>query len=188
MISRRPLQPTHDGMTVLELLLAVTMLLVFTGVVVMVSGTIIRFLSPINQGNANGVVRSNGLLIDQMELRRTMQRLVSVLEQPGITRAHLLGLKSGVPAIAHTQSANPDDVCVVDPIGVWNLPLPTGNLAPLPSGYRLCLWSTSIQEPTLQQLQEGASPGIYVLQALPEQLTTRHLPIRLMFCRPKSFC
>ena len=118
MISRRPLQPTHDGMTVLELLLAVTMLLVFTGVVVMVSGTIIRFLSPINQGNANGVVRSNGLLIDQMELRRTMHRLVSVLEQPGITRAQLLGFQSGVPAIAHTQSANPDVVCVVDPIGV----------------------------------------------------------------------
>ena len=190
MISRRPLQPTHDGMTVLELLLAVTMLLVFTGVVVMVSGTIIRFLSPINQGNANGVVRSNGLLIDQMELRRTMQRLVSVLEQPGITRAQLLGFQSGVPAIAHTQSANPDEVCVIDPIGVWNLPLPTGNLAPLPSGYRLCLWSTSIQEPALENLQEDdeSNGGVYVLQALPEQLTTRHLPIRLMFCRPKPFC
>ena len=38
MTSRRWLQSTHNGMTVLELLLAVTMLLVFTGVVVMVSG------------------------------------------------------------------------------------------------------------------------------------------------------
>ena len=190
MISRRLSLPTHNGMTVLELLLAITMLLVFTGVVVMVSGTIIRFLSPMNQVNANGPSRSNGLLIDQMELRRTMRRLVSVLEQPGISRAQLLGFQTGVPAIAHAQSVDPDDACVVDPVGVWNLPLPIGNLAPLPPGYRVCLWSTSIQEPTLQQLQEDSdsSPGIYVLQALPEQLTTRHLPIRLMFCRPKPFC
>jgi len=173
----------HSGMTVLELLVAVTMLLVFTGVVVMVSGTLFRFLSPIVQGSGNGPSPSNGLLIDQTELRGTMKTLVSLLEQPGISREQLLG------KIAYPQSTDPDQACVVDPIRGWNLPLATGSIPALPPGYRLCVWTTSIQEATTQQLLAGeASPGVYVMQALPEQLTTSHLPSRLLFCRPKPFC
>ena len=173
----------HSGMTVLELLLAVTMLLVFTGVVVMVSGTLFRFLSPVVQGSGSGSLRSNGLLIDQTELRAIMQSLVSLLEQPGISREQLLG------KIAYPQSTDPDQACVVDPIRGWNLPLATGSIPALPPGYRLCVWTTSIQEATTQQLLAGeATPGVYVMQALPEQLTTSHLPSRLLFCRPKPFC
>lgn len=177
-------------MTVLELLLAVTMLLVFTGVVVMVSGTIFRFLAPVNQGAGDGTLRSNGLLVDQMELRGTMKRLASLLEQPGISRGQLLGLE-GSAAIAQDPTTDPASACVVDPVRAWNLPLPSNSIRPLPPGYRLCLWSSSIQEATLEALlakQNSASPGIYVLQALPEQLTTSHLPIRLLICRPKPFC
>ena len=189
---RRTSQSSSSGMTVLELLVAVTMLLVFTGVVVMVSGTLLRFLSPIVQGSGSGTLRSNGLLIDQTELRATMQSLVSLLEQPGITRSQFLGLEDkdgGRLAIAHPQSADPDQACVIDPIRAWNLPLATGSVPSLPPGYRLCVWTTSIQEATMQQLLSGdASPGVYVMQALPEQLTTSHLPSRLLFCRPRPFC
>ena len=178
-------------MTVLELLLAVTMLLVFTGVVVMVSGTIFRFLAPVNQGAGDGTLRSNGLLVDQMELRGTMKRLASLLEQPGISRGQLLGLEGSRSAIAQDPSTDPASACVVDPVRAWNLPLPSNSIRPLPPGYRLCLWSSSIQEATLETLladKNSPSPGIYVLQALPEQLTTSHLPIRLLICRPKPFC
>jgi len=182
-MSRNSSQSISSGMTVLELLLAVTMLLVFTGVVVMVSGTLFRFLSPVVQGTGSGSLRSNGLLIDQTELRAIMQSLVSLLEQPGISREQLLG------KIAYPQSTDPDQACVVDPIRGWNLPLATGSIPALPPGYRLCVWTTSIQEATTQQLLAGeATPGVYVMQALPEQLTTSHLPSRLLFCRPKPFC
>ena len=84
-----------SGMTVLELLVAVTLLLVFTGVVVLVSGTLLRFLSPMVRGTGSGTLRSNGLLIDQTELRTTMKSLVSLLEQPGISRSQILGLEDG---------------------------------------------------------------------------------------------
>lgn len=182
-MSRNSSQSISSGMTVLELLLAVTMLLVFTGVVVMVSGTLFRFLSPVVQGTGSGSLRSNGLLIDQTELRAIMQSLVSLLEQPGISREQLLG------KIAYPPSTDPDQACVVEPIRGWNLPLATGSIPALPPGYRLCVWTTSIQEATTQQLLAGeASPGVYVMQALPEQLTTSHLPSRLLFCRPKLFC
>ena len=187
---RRTSQSMTSGMTVLELLIAVAMLLVFTGVVVMVSGTLLRFLSPIARGTGSGTLRSNGLLIDQTELRATMQSLVSLLEQPGISRSQVLGLEvGGRSAIAHPQSADPGQACVIDPIRAWNLPLGTSSVISLPPGYRLCVWTTSIQEATTKQLMAGgASPGVYVMQALPEQLTTSHLPSRLLFCRPKPFC
>ena len=179
------------GMTVLELLLAITMLLVFTGVVVMVSSTIIRFITPIGSGPGSGAVRSNGLLVDQKELRATLNSLVSVLEQPGISREKLLDTSGLGSAIAYAQSTDPEQACVIDPVNAWKLPLPKGNVAPLPAGYRICLWMTSIQESSLQQLLDRvdeAKPGLYVIQALPDELTTSHLPIRLLFCRPKPFC
>ena len=106
----------------------------------MVSGTLFRFFSPISQETSNGTMRSNGLLIDQVELRETMRGLVSLLEQLGISRRQVLGLGVGpFPAIANPQSANPDQVCVVDPIRSWNLPLANGSLPSLPPGYRLCV-------------------------------------------------
>lgn len=192
MKSGRLLRSSNTGMTVLELLLAITMLLIFTGVVVMVSGTIIRFISPISAGTGSGDFRSNGLLVDQKELRTTMQTVVSVLEQPGISREELLGIGGSGSAIAYAQSTDPEQACVINPASSWDdLPLPLANVAQLPAGYRLCLWATSIQESSLQKLLDnevGAQPGIYVIQALPEELTASHLPIRLLFCRPKPFC
>ena len=186
----RAAHPSSSGMTVIELLVAATMLLVFTGVVVMVSGTLLRFLSPVQTDTGGRTLRSNGLLIDQAELRVTMQSLVSLLEQPGISRSQLLGFSDGDrSAIAHPPSVDPDQACVVDPIRAWNLPSASSSVSSLPDGYRLCVWTTSIRETTTQKLLDGdASPGVYVLQALPEQLTTSHFPIRLMFCRPKPFC
>ena len=71
-MSRYSSQSESFGMTVLELLVAVMMLLVFTGVVVMLSGTLFRFLSPIVAGTGTGSLRSNGLLIDQVALRGIM--------------------------------------------------------------------------------------------------------------------
>ena len=191
MKSGRLFRSNDAGMTVLELLIAITMLLIFTGVVVMVSSTIIRFIAPVGLGPGSGEVRSNGLLVDQKELNATLQSLVSALEQPGISREKLLDTVEAGSAIAYTQSTDPEQACVIDPVNAWKLPLPRGNISPLPAGYRICLWMTSIQESSLQQLLDrvdGAKPGLYVIQALPEELTTSHLPIRLLFCRPKPFC
>ena len=178
------------GMTLLESLVATIMLVVFTGVVALVMQFTLRFFNVAESGDRNEFDVSNGVLIDQMELRATMQRLVSLLEQPGISRGLMLGLDDkDRSAIAHPQTVNPDQACVLDPIRAWNLPLPTGSVPSLPPGYRLCVWTTSIQEATTQQLLTGGlSPGVYVMQALPEQLTTSHLPSRLLFCRPKPFC
>ena len=183
--------PASSGMTLVELTVAIVMLLVFGGVVVMVNETIYRFLYPVEQTSSGGLDRSNGLLIDRQELRQLMSRLNSLLEQPGISRERLLGLEEPNPQIAYDFTTSPSEACVVNPIRAWNLPLESNALDITPVGYRICLWATSRREAPMTQLMLGetqASPGVYVLQAIPEQLTTSHLPIRMLLCRPAPFC
>lgn len=180
-----------SGMTLVELTVAIVMLLVFSGVVVMVNETIYRFLYPVEQASSGGLDRSNGLLIDRQELRQLMKRLASLLEQPGISRDRLLGFEAPNSQIAYDFTTAPSEACVVDPIRAWNLPLESNALDITPAGYRICLWTTSLREAPMTQLMSGdsqAKPGVYVLQAIPEQLTTSHLPIRMLLCRPAPFC
>ena len=75
-----------------------------------------------------------------------------------------------------------------NPVTQWGLPMPEVSLPP---GYRLCLWKTTSVESSVTDLlsnHAGATPGIYLLQALPESLSSASLPTRRLFCRPRPFC
>ena len=180
-----------SGMALPELVVAVVMLLVFSGIVLMVNVTIFRFLYPAELMSSGKLNRSNGLLIDRQELRKTMNRLANLLQQPGITRERLLGQVGSNPQIAYDFTSQTSEACVVDPVRTWNITLDPDSFARTPAGYRFCFWSTSVRESPINQLISGddqASPGIYILQAIPEQLTTSHLSIRMLVCRPDPFC
>ena len=43
-------------------------------------------------------------------------------------------------------------------------------------------------EDLLNPGNSSATPGLYVLQALPTQLNASTLPVRRLFCRPRPFC
>ena len=178
------------GMTLLEMLVAVLMLVVFTGVVVMVMEFTLRFLDAAESGERNDFEVSNGVLIDHQELQLAMDQLVAVLSQPGITREWLYGEETGKAKIAFDPAqVDPKDACpAVDPVSQWGLPM---SPLTLPPGYRLCLWKTTALESSQAALlanEEGANPGIYLLQALPERLSASTLPTRRLFCRPRPFC
>ena len=158
----------EGGMTLLEMLLAMSMLVVFTGVVVMVMEFTNRFFLEA-EGNGKGV------LIEHAEIQMTMDRLVEVLSQPGVTHTQVKNFSS-------SYSANLPSTCVVsggDIALAWNLPIPSTSLTP--DGYSLCLWST-------KPLEDSSNPGIYVLQALPDSLSPSKLPTRRIFCRPRHLC
>jgi len=158
----------EGGMTLLEMLLAMSMLVVFTGVVVMVMEFTNRFFLEA-EGNGKGV------LIEHAEIQMDMDRLVEVLSQPGVTHTQIKNFSS-------PYSDNLPSTCVVsgdDIAFTWNLPIPSTSLTP--DGYSLCLWSTDPPE-------DASNPGIYVLQALPDSLTHSKLPTRRIFCRPRHLC
>jgi len=175
--SSNKLYKNHEstGMSLLELLLAISMLAVFTGVVSMVMQFTLRFFSASESGNTNSV--SNGVLIDHQQLHIAMDALVEVLSQPGISLSN----------ISSSQGRSPSSVCSKDPVNDWVL----GDFMDrneiknlLPPGYLLCLWETT----KATRVGSTTSPSIYLLQALPEQISPSSLATRRLFCRPRPFC
>ena len=179
-----------EGMTLLELLVAVLMLVVFTGVVVMVMEFTYRFFGESDPGNKaikdrieNGQCKPDdyecmprqGVLIEHQEIQLIFDELVLVLAQPGA--------KARVDKISSLRQKNPTAKCVPpgrDIADFWQL----DGMAPgkiLPYGYSLCLWETTVQESI-------TNAGIFQLQALPEQISASKLPTRRLFCRPRPFC
>ena len=179
-----------SGMTVLETLIAVLMVVVFTGVVAMVMEFTFRFLGEAESGERNEFGVSNGVLIDHHEIQIAMDQLVEVLSQPGLSKERLDGAEAEYAQIAFDPNqTSPQEACSsTDPVTRWGLPMPQ---ITLPPGYRLCLWRTSSVESSMDSLltnAAGAKPGIYLLQALPEELSASRLPTRRLFCRPRPFC
>ena len=178
-------------MTLLEMLVALLMLVVFTGVVAVVMEFTLRFLGAAESGPQNQFAVSNGVLIDHQEIQIAMDQLVEVLSQPGISKDRLVGDLPGIPQIAFAPGVNPKLACVAgSPVQQWDLPMPA---IVLPAGYRLCLWMTTEKTresdmPSLLTGATGAQPGIYLLQALPVRLSATLLPTRRLFCRPRPFC
>ena len=197
------------GMTLLESLVAIIMLVVFTSVVALVMQFTLRFFSAAESGDRNEFEVSNGMLIDHQQIQMAMDDLVEVLSQPGISLERLKGLErcsaddppSSCAActddfdescrrqIAFDSGSDPQLACpAARPVTQWGLPMPEVSLPP---GYRLCLWKTTAVESPIANLLEdraGAQPGVYLLQALPESLSSASLPTRRLFCRPRPFC
>ena len=218
--SRRPVAGER-GMTLLEALVAMIMLVVFTGVVTLVLQFTLRFFAVAESGEENKDGVSNGVLIDHQQIQMAMDDLVEVLSQPGITLDRLKGQErcdptfsscvactddfdqSCHPQIAFDLKTDPQVACpAARPVSKWGLPIPEVSLPP---GYRLCLWKTAVKvvekttgdeetkglESSLANLLKDpdvAQPGLYLLQALPEQLSSTSLPTRRLFCRPRPFC
>ena len=191
---------SSSGMSVLELLLAVTMMMVFTGVVAAVMEVSLRFMGEAEcPVDVNGVSRcndestetedvANGVVIDRLRIEALFDQMEPVLVQPGIHR-------SRIDSISGTLGDVPSDVCTGEgSTSVWtsNDKVPELPVLNFPRGYHLCLWKTDLEEAPMKQLVDttnsSATPGLYVLQALPNQLNAGALPVRRLICRPRPFC
>ena len=208
-LRHRPIASDALGMTLLESLVAIVMLVAFTGVVTLVMQFTLHFFRTTESGSQNESGVSNGVLIDHQQIQIAMDSLVEVLSQPGISLERLKGQERcavDVPLsscaactddfdeschlqIAFDSGSDPELVCPASrPVSQWGLPTPEVSLPP---GYRLCLWKTTAMESSIVDLLDdgaGATPGIYLLQALPESLNSASLPTRRLFCRPRPFC
>ena len=175
-LSNQPLK-NHEssGMSLLEMLLSISMLIVFTGVVAMVMQFTLLFFSESESGNSNSF--SNGVLIDHRQLHIAMDAFVEVLSQPGVRLAN----------ISYSQEDRPVEVCTYNPIRDWGLEdfMDKNEINDLlPYGYRMCLWKTTETDP----IESVTSPSIYLLQALPEKRGPSGLPTRRFFCSSRPVC
>jgi hypothetical protein len=171
------------GMTILEVMIAMLMMVIFWGVYVTVTEYIARFM-----GEAQGADGSAGLLQDQHGIHQAMDVWVEYLSQPGVPESTLFDMET-----KNLVAKGPG--CVSDPVFSWGLPgkslsrLIAEN--GLPGGYKYCLRSTSLKEqknPDTYLANPATKPGIYVLYAIPESPSLAALPTRRLFCRPKPYC
>ena len=184
------------GMTLFEMILAMMMLAIFTGSVAVVMQFTTTFMYEsdrelVEKSGCDAEVDpdtcSKGLLIDHANLQIAMDQLVEILVQPTVD------VKAKSVTIGTTNT-----YCTDAPIDVWNLSgLKLHDPAKsrfLPPEYKFCLWQTTKlweNEAALQDLilkVKGATPGLYVLQAVPTKLSPSSLPTRRLFCRPQPFC
>jgi len=166
----------QQGMTLVEMILAMLMLVAFGAVLVTATAFISRFMAQaLRSVDTN---KPTGALIDQHQLQMAMDQIADTLAQPGFSKDDLKAIHG-----------DPQKACAYNPwqaveFGGWGLP---GRRMPSRADYRFCLRSTSLSEPQLDSMPTE-KPGIYVIQALPDQLSASALPARRIFCRPKPFC
>ena len=196
---------SSSGMTLLEMVVAMLMLILFTSVVVSVLDLTARFLGKVDSGNdvqqqVQGQA-ANGVLIELQEIQVVFDQIVEVLSQPGISKERLLG-SNNQRRIAYPLGENPAVACTlplnqkgpIDLNAAWNLSGPKLRFLDFPAGYSLCVWQTGLVEAPIKELATDAWPGnkqkagIYVLQALPQKLDAATLPTRRLFCRPRPYC
>lgn len=190
---------SEAGMTLFEMILAMMMLVIFTGGVAIVMQFTTIFMAEsdrelVEKSGCDAEIDpetcSKGLLIDHANLQIAMDQLVDILMQPAIDVKEILAISAPIGA--------PNTFCSRSPIDEWNLSgltlhSPTDSRF-LPPEYKFCLWQTTglwESEASLQELisnVDGATPGLYVLQAVPTKLSPSSLPTRRLFCRPQPFC
>ena len=183
------------GMSIVEMVFSLLLITIF-----MATSVSILQLTSVILGKTNSQINgkytssadnylSQGLIIDQYKLQTSLDFYVDILSQPGITLSKINSIRS-------SQFGSLKKGCSLSPSLDWNIPvtnnpLPNETWMPSSINYAICLKSTSLAESPLNDLinnTSGAKPGIYVLLALPQEVTAYSLPARRVFCRPAPYC
>ena len=165
----------YKGMTLPELVLAIFMLIAFTGFTVMIVQYTSRFFQPLNEEAKEEYISSNkelqDMLNDHTQINNTFDSIIEIFSEQGIKKDFILNLE-----------------CTSLPSLEWNIP--SIDTKAIPKSYKICIKPTSLTESSYSKLSNGeGKPGIYILYSKPENgVSVNATPIRRIFCRPKLFC
>ena len=165
----------NQGMTLAELVLAIFMLIAFTGFTVTIVRYTARFFQPLNEEAKEEFISSGkelqDILNDQTQINNAFDSIIAVLSEPGIKKDYIFNLE-----------------CTSLPSLEWNIP--SIDTKAIPKSYKICLKPTSLSESSYSKLSSGeGKPGIYILYSKPDNgISVNAIPIRRIFCRPKPFC
>ena len=165
----------NNGMTLPEFVLAILMLVAFTGFTVMIVRYISKFFQPLNEEAKEEYISANkdlqDILNDHTQINNAFDSIIEIFSEPGIKKDVILNLE-----------------CTSLPSLEWNIPSIDTNA--IPKSYKICIKPTSLSESSYSGLSSGeGKPGIYILYAKPENgVSINATPVRRIFCRPKPFC
>ena len=176
-------------MTLPEVLVSTSLLIVFLSVI----SNFLIILNKYNPKIEQLTNSSQGLVIDHFYLYQVLDSYIDYLEEPGVSFTKVIDIIDSKP-IGLKKG------CSYNPHLDWDIPIfdtskSKAGWSPEYAGYAICLRSTSISESPFPDLvaningiNNDANPGIYILLALPNELSSNKIPIRRIFCRPKPYC
>ena len=165
----------NKGMTLPELVLAIFMLIAFTGFSLMIVQYTSRFFQPLNEEAKEEYISSNkelqDMLNDHTQINNAFDSIIEIFSEQGINKDFILNLE-----------------CTSLPSLEWNIP--SIDTKAIPKSYKICVKSTALSESSYSELSNGeGKPGIYILYSKPVNgVSVNATPIRRIFCRPKPFC
>ena len=165
----------NEGMSLPELVLAVLMLIAFSGFTVMIVRYTSKFFQPLNREAKEENISSNkelqDMLNDHTQINNAFDSIIEILSEPGIQKDTVLNLE-----------------CTYTPSIKWNIP--SIDTKAIPESYKICIKPTSLTESSYSDLLNGeGKPGIYILFSKPDGgVSVNATPVRRIFCRPKPFC
>ena len=180
---------TNDnGMTLPELILAISMLIAFTGIAVMVTSYTARFFNPLNvEVNEENLPSNNEFkdtLNDHLQINKAFDSIIDFFSEPGIDKNFISNLNcTALPSLEWKIPS--EDITM--PNSDKKMPLIDSQI---PKSYKICVKPSSLTESSYSDLLDGTGkPGIYILYSKPDGgVSVNATPVRRIFCRPKPFC
>ena len=159
------------GMTLAEVSLGMMVIVIFMSVFSLVAKYYQKYIK-LNFGLDNN---QKSILQNESTILKSMDKWSQILAQPSYSKKYINSISCSYP---------PNDGS-----NLWDLP--GQREEGLPTGYKYCIFSTSLAESDLSDLikeEKNAQPGIYFLYAIPDSISTNAKPIRRIMCRPITFC
>ena len=126
-------------------------------------------------------------MIERQRIEVLFDQLEEALVQPGIHYSRIASISAPIGSAPNQPACTP-----AASTAFWTARVPELPSLTFPRGYHVCLWQTGLREASMENLLDpinnSATPGLYVLQALPTQLNASTLPVRRLLCRPRPFC
>ena len=178
----------NEAMTLPELVLAILMLIAFTGFTVMIVQYTSRFFQPLNEEAKEKYISSNkdlqDILNDHLDINKAFDSIIEFFSEPGIDKNFISNLNcTSLPSLEWKIPS--EDIKI--PNSDEKMPLIDSLI---PKSYKICIKPTSLSESSYSVLSNGGGkPGIYILYSKPDNgVSFNATPVRRIFCRPKPFC
>ena len=162
---------SKNGMTLTEVSIGMMVMIIFVSLISLSA----KFLQVRLKSIFSDADKNHSWLQNEHNIYSSMDRWSKILSQPSYSKEDIkiLGCRNK-PKTSES---------------IWNKPgISDINL---PSNYKYCILPTVFGESDIKDLinrEDNARPGIYLLYAIPYELSPTSKPIRKLMCRPINFC
>lgn len=155
------------GMTMLEVLIAILLFAVFTGVFVMVTELMAAMMSSDQSARSSGECSSPPL--DRACIEVVFDDLVDTLQESTFS---LEVLRESM----HKCERSARQLFNLNYDQFW------------PDDYEICIYDYGSENPAFAEDLNSRKPGLYLLQAQPKRPSPLKRPVQRLFCRPSAYC